>query len=43
MEVDLAGRRLSEAAASHGFGVEIPPFHAEVFGRFWSFLAFLSK
>ena len=32
-----------EVAASHGFGVEIPPFHAEVLGPFLAFLSFWQK
>ena len=36
--IGLAG--CPTGTASHGFGVEIPPFHTEVFGAFGADLAF---
>ena len=35
--------RPAVAAASHGFGVEIPPFHAEVLGVGFGILSILTK
>ena len=40
MEVDPRLLVASEEAASHGFGVEIPPFHAEVLAGNFSFWLF---
>ena len=43
MEGILVGRRLPTVAASHGLGVEIPPFHAEVLGGRFAFWHFCQK
>ena len=41
--VKMEGLGTSKGAASHGFGVKIPPFHAEVFGAGFDFLSFWQK
>ena len=38
----MGGSSRSQGTASHGFGVEIPPFHAEVLGTFGAVLSFLT-